>query len=242
VYRHQLHLGEERPLIPSYVIWLSGCNFSCSFCSDAFALKPPFPGQIFSPTSLADTVATAIDKLPKPPVTISFVGGEPAISLPFISETVLHLKKRLSDCPRFVLNSNGYITPAALSASMDFFDIFLFDLKFGSNACAEKLGAPDHYLEILHRNIDIITHKVDKELWVRHLLMPQHLNCCTQPTISYLSTLKEDVHVNIMSAFVSFTGNHRNLAPEEVDTALRLLVEAELKSPFWNGVPLREII
>jgi putative pyruvate formate lyase activating enzyme len=117
VYRRLVHLGEELALVPSYTVWLSGCNFLCSFCSDAHALRPPLPGRVYPAEALAELIAGDLAASKRPVKNINFVGGEPSISLPYLCDVGLALLRRLPAAPPFLLNTNGYLTMGALEAA-----------------------------------------------------------------------------------------------------------------------------
>lgn len=238
VYRRLLHLGEERPLVPSYAVWLAGCNFSCSSCSDAHALRTPFPGRLTGPRELAEAIARDLGESKRPIRNINFVGGEPSISLPFIAKTALELLEMLPSMPPLLLNTNCFLSAEALEAAIGLFDLFLVDLKFGNDDCAEACGAPPRYIDVLSRNLARLA-ETDRQIWVRHLLMPRHIACCAAKVISMLEDQSHRFHVNVMPAFVDFEGNCGSLARAEVERAQQLLATSRIENRYWDGKPLR---
>lgn len=236
VYRRMIHFGEERPLVPSYVIWLSGCNFLCTFCSEHGHLRPDFPGQVLSPSALAELIDDDLSTSRHRVKNLNFVGGEPAISLPYIADVVLALAERRADIPPLLLNTNGYLPAAVLEVALEMFEIFIVDLKFGDDGCARRLGGPKHYVETLHRVLDRL-HASGREVWIRHLLMPDHLDCCTRPTLEAVVRWP-DFRVNLMPAFVAFDRRWRSLRRDEVETARQLYEQTDLPHRYWDGRPL----
>lgn len=237
VYHRLVLFGEESPLVPSYAIWLSGCNFECTFCSEARAHRQPLPGKTYSPGRLADEIASNLDTHQKPVRNINFVGGEPALNLPFIADVAHRLVQQSNEVPALLLNTNGWLTPNALAASIDLFDVFLVDLKFGNDSCASELGAPERYSEILKHNLNLLVES-KREVWVRHLLIPGHIDCCTKQVLKTLESWPSSVNVNLMPAFVDFNGNLRSLRTDEIERARKLLAESKLAHRFWDGKPV----
>jgi putative pyruvate formate lyase activating enzyme len=236
VYRRMIHFGEERPLVPSYVIWLSGCNFLCTFCSELQHLRPDFPGEVLSPQTLAALIDDDLSTSRHRVKNLNFVGGEPAISLPYIADVVLALLERRERIPPLLLNTNGYLSPAVLEVALDMFEIFVVDLKFGNDRCARRLGGPKRYVETLHRVLELL-HSSGREVWIRHLLMPDHIDCCTRPTLEAVVQWP-DFRVNLMPAFVAFDRRWRSLRRDEVEAARRLFEQTDLPHRYWDGRPL----
>ncbi len=242
VYRRLVHLGEERALVPSYAVWLAGCSFLCTFCSDEHALRPPLPGLALPADELAEAVAAELrayrERRPdRPLANLNFVGGEPSISLPYLVDLALALLERDEALPPLLLNTNAFMTVGALEAAIDAFEIFVADLKFGSDTCAAACGAARPYERVVQRNLRRLAES-GRELWVRHLLMPGHIDCCTAPALGFLRTLPSHVRVNVMPAFVSFDRRWGRLGKAEVERARVLLADANLPNAHWDGRPL----
>lgn len=237
-----VHLGEERALVPSYAVWLAGCSFLCTFCSDAHALRPPLPGLALPAEALAEAIAADLrayrERRPERPLAnLNFVGGEPSISLPYLVDLALALLERDASLPPLLLNTNAFMTVGALEAAIDAFDVFVADLKFGSDSCAAACGAALPYDRVVRRNLRRLAES-GRELWVRHLLMPGHIDCCTAPALELLRTLPGDVRINVMPAFVAFDRRWGRLTKAEVERARGLLGEARLANAHWDGRPL----
>jgi len=78
-------------------------------------------------------------------------------------------------------------------------DLYLTDFKYGNNNCANRLSKVDNYLEIVQRN-----HKLaceNGEMIIRHLVMPNHVECCSKPIIKWISEHVPDSSVNIMAQY-----------------------------------------
>jgi putative pyruvate formate lyase activating enzyme len=233
VYRRLLHFGEERELVPSYAVWLAGCNFYCSFCSDEAALRPPLPGRAVSAEALAESIARDLLTTPYRVKNVNFVGGDPGVSLPYLADVALALLARVPELPPLLLNTNGYLTPEALEAAVDVFDVFVVDYKFGNDACARAIATPRRYTGVLDRNLERLA-RSGREVWVRHLLMPEHLSCCTVPVLERLAAWPA-LKVNVMPAFVGFGESWRSLRREEERRGRELLEGAALSHKYWAG-------
>jgi uncharacterized Fe-S radical SAM superfamily protein PflX len=76
-------------------------------------------------------------------------------------------------------------------------DVYLTDWKYWNNECAERLSKVKNYLEIIRRNHDLAFK--DSKMVIRHLVLPNHFECCTKNILKYISdNYGEKVIVNIM--------------------------------------------
>lgn len=196
VYKEYLHLGEERSLIPSHTVYLSGCNFRCVFCSDLGPVsRPRQHGAVIAPEDLAARIAKRRGEGAK---NVNFVGGLPDVNL-------LYILRTLSHCPtdtHVVWNTNLWTTAEAIERLRGVVGTWLVDLKFGDDLCALKLSQTRGYVETMQALMPLAARS--GELIVRHLLMPGHLECCTRPALSWLSRQLPDVSVNIMTGYHPF--------------------------------------
>jgi len=195
-----LHMGEEELLRPAHAIFLSGCTATCSFCTAArFAFRPTY-GVTVSPQQLA---ARILQRQAEGARALAFIGGDPVPHLPFI----LAVRAALGSALRIplVLNSNFYVTPAALAFMDGVVDIYLPDLKFGPPGahgdCGATLGGMPGYWPVLTATLAAL-HAQGKRLLVRHLLMPGHFDCCTDPVLRFLATLPS-VEVSLLTQYVA---------------------------------------
>lgn len=195
-----LHYGEEEPLRPAHAIFFSGCTATCSFCTAArFAFRPTY-GVVVSPEALA---ARVLQRQEQGARSLAFIGGDPVPHLPFILDVRRALGSRLR-IP-LVLNSNFYVTPAALALMEPAVDLYLPDLKFGPPGphgdCGEQIGGMPGYWETLTWAIDGLW-RAGKSLIVRHLLMPGHFDCCTVPVLEWLAA-RPGLPVSLLTQYVA---------------------------------------
>ncbi|MCE4625322.1 MAG: radical SAM protein [Desulfurococcales archaeon] len=190
-----LHLGEEAPLVPSGTIFYGGCNFTCVYCQN-YDISQVYPraGKAVSEVELAyiqDVLAS------KGARNINHVGGDPT---PNIHTIVGSLNYVESNIPQ-LWNSNMYLTLEAMKIIVHLIDIWLPDLKYGNNRCAFRLSAVPRYWEVVTRNLKIAAEHGD--MIIRHLVLPNHLECCTKPVLRFIAEElpKDRVLVNIMDQY-----------------------------------------
>lgn len=253
VYSKMLHFGEEQHLIPSYLVSFSGCSMHCTFCSEDDHLRPPFRAAPSSPSALADHLIHDIQRLRPRAKNINLVGGEPSISLPFISDLAHALSLRWPSHPPLLLNSNAYMTPEALSLCDGLISIYVLDLKFGPGACGWTIGKVDRYFEVVTARLlqawDQVSHNWER-LVVRHLLMPGHWACCSQPALQWLATHMPSAAINVMPSFTSFSGTRAikhwahasETSAQEHATALTWLQSLGLRHLLWDGLAVPDIV
>ncbi len=185
------HLGEEYFFVPSFTIFFWSCTFSCQFCQNWTISQRLETGIMFLPKDLAEI----IDKNSHCK-NINLVGGEPTPNLPFILQTLKHVHSNMP----VVWNSNFYMSEKSMELLKDIVDVYLSDWKYWSNKCAERLSKAPNYLETVKRN-HLLAFK-DSELVIRHLVLPNHFECCTKPILEFISeNFKDKAVVNIMDQY-----------------------------------------
>jgi putative pyruvate formate lyase activating enzyme len=233
VYKEYLHLGEERTLVPSHAVYLSGCNLRCVFCSDWDAVvHPERHGALLSPEELAARIA---HRRAEGARNVNFVGGLPDVNVLYILET-------LTLCPldtHVVWNTNLWTTPEAIERLTGVVGTWLVDLKFGADDCAKRLAGVEAYTERLHRLLPMAERA--GALLVRHLLMPGHLECCTRPALEWLRANTPEATINVMTGYHPFALKAAHgpmsgpLAATEVASGLRLLESMRFPDAMVDG-------
>ena len=184
-----LHFGEEAELVPSYTIFFSGCTFSCVFCQNWDISQNPGSGVELSASSVASMINDVSAR------NVNWVGGDPTPNIPFILEVLNILEK---NSPQ-VFNSNMYLTEEAMNLLEGVIDVYLTDFKYGSDECALKYSnAPDYWRVITRNHLEA---RRQAEVIIRHLVMPDHVDCCTKPILTWISDNLENVRVNIMDQY-----------------------------------------
>jgi putative pyruvate formate lyase activating enzyme len=98
-----------------------------------------------------------------------------------------------------IWNSNMYCSKETMKLLTSVIDVFLTDFKFGNNRCAKKLANIPNYFDIVSRN-HIIASKI-ADVFIRHLILPEHISCCSKPVLTWIRNYIPDVLVNIMDQY-----------------------------------------
>jgi putative pyruvate formate lyase activating enzyme len=196
-----LHMGEEPVLIPSGTIFFQGCNFECVFCqnydiSQAWKNKRNLEdvAQKVTTNQLAGIAQKLVDR---GALNINYVGGDP---IPNIHTIVGSLNFQHSNICQ-LWNSNFYLTDKSLSLIIDLMDFWLPDFKYGNNECAKKYSGVDNYFDFVARNHKRIHDEGSGEICIRHLVMPNHIECCSKPILDYIAKDLPKAVVNIMGQY-----------------------------------------
>lgn len=73
--------------------------------------------------------------------------------------------------------------------------VFHGRFKYGNNECAEELSKVKNYFEIITRN-HLLAEK-NADLVIRHLVLPDHIECCTYPIMKWISKNLDNPAVNV---------------------------------------------
>ena len=225
-----VHMGEEPEVIPSYTIFFSGCTFKCVFCQNWDISTNPESGLRILPEKLAKMIEEhdpnmsiesdrlkRIDDLfpffrPSSAKNVNWVGGDPTSNLPYILKT-LNLCR--SELPQ-VWNSNMYLTIESMKLLDGVIDLYLTDFKYGNDRCAKRLSGIDNYFEIVSRNHLLSAKQCD--VIVRHLVLPNHIECCTKPILHWVS---ENIPIAVVNVMAQYRPEHRAREFEEISRPLR---------------------
>lgn len=210
-----IHLGEEPELIPSYTIFFSGCTFTCVYCQNWDISQYPERGVHIQPRVLADMISAARAR------NVNWVGGEPTPNICYILDVLKHSKRNMPQ----IWNSNMYLTEEAMKLLDGVMDIYLTDFKYGNDRCAERLSDAKNYTKVIRRN-HMMAEK-QGEVIIRHLILPEHLECCTKPILQWISENLKNVRVNIMGQYhpeyraMDYDELKRRLTYDEFQEAVR---------------------
>jgi putative pyruvate formate lyase activating enzyme len=79
-------------------------------------------------------------------------------------------------------------------------DTWLPDFKFGPGKCALELSRTPWYWETVTNNIKQV-YEWEEDFVIRHLVMPNHVECCTKPVLEWIARNIPDVPINIMDQY-----------------------------------------
>jgi len=187
-----LHTGEEAPLVPSGTIFFASCCFACVFCQNADISTTPNSGRVVQPYELA---MIAEDLFREGALNINYVGGDPIPN----THTILASMRFQSSNVTQLWNSNLYCSEDTMRLLTEVIDIWLPDFKYGNDKCAQRLSGAKDYFAIVSRN-HLMAHKAG-EVIIRHLVLPNHIECCTFPILEWISRNMPECMVNIMAQY-----------------------------------------
>ena len=235
-----IHMGEEPEIIPSYTIFFSGCTFKCVFCQNWDISTDPDGGRLISPEKLARMIESKdasfggeSDRLRNIEIpafltrasyakNVNWVGGDPTSNIPFILRTLRSCNSRLPQ----VWNSNMYLTEESMKLLDGVIDLYLTDFKYGNDKCARRLSGVGDYFDIISRNHLLAARQCD--VLVRHLVMPNHIDCCTRPVLEWIAENMPDAVVNVMAQYRpehrahEFDDISRPISPKEYAAAVKI--------------------
>jgi len=192
-FREMINLSEEQGLVPSHQVYFAGCNLKCGFCSVAeWNVNPTSVPAI----EINDLVGRIEDKRLQGAINLNLLGGEPAVNL----YGILNLLEKIPQLTQVVWNSNMYYNKPVFDALDGLIDVYLADFKCGSNTCSEKLLGVDKYLETVQENLLFAAQKAD--LYIRHVAMPGHLDCCTRPVLEWIAEHLPDNKVSLRFDYI----------------------------------------
>jgi putative pyruvate formate lyase activating enzyme len=203
------HHGEEPPISGEHgsgTVFFSHCSLCCCFCQN-YQISQEGEGQVFTVEQLAQSMLN----LQKQQVhNINFVTG--THYLPWILRAIRIAKQEGLFIP-LVWNSSGYETVEAVSLLKGIVDVFLPDMKYGSNEPALKYCAAPDYVEYNRAVIKKMFKMVgplttDKNgvakrgICIRHLVLPEKASH-TDAILSFLESAFDtsDITLSLMAQF-----------------------------------------
>lgn len=201
------HFGEEDVLVGtagSGTIFLSHCTLKCVFCQNC-EISYYGEGHELSASFLADIMVSLQNKACH---NINFVS--PTHYVPQILEALYLAIEKGLNIP-LVYNTGGYDKVETLRFLDGIIDIYMPDIKFGSNDKALKYTKTADYFDIakaavkeMHRQVGDL--KIDdrniayKGLLIRHLMMPDNL-ADSEVVLKFIAEISKDSCLNIMTQY-----------------------------------------
>ncbi len=220
------HMGEEPELVPSGTVFTMGCTMRCRHCQNWIISQWMEKAAEYTPQQLA----RGVEQLRLGGCrNANLVGGDPT---PWLAQWLETFKRVGINVP-VVWNSNTYYSPETAQLLAGFADVYLLDFKYGPSDCAENISdAPDYWNVCTHNHLEA---KRYGELIIRVLVLPNHLECCTKPTLEWIAdNLGAETRINIMFQYRPEWQSHeipelrRRLTKDERQKALRLAEKAGL--------------
>jgi putative pyruvate formate lyase activating enzyme len=124
---------------------------------------------------------------------VNFVGGNPDQH----AHTIMEILNLVDSNIPVVWNSNMYHSEELAEIIEDVVDVWLGDFKYGNDRCALKYSKVKNYWKVVTRNFKRASQ--NGELLIRHLIMPGHLECCTEEIVKWVSEkLGKETRFNLM--------------------------------------------
>ncbi len=222
-----IHLGEEAHIVPSHTIFFMGCNFHCQFCQNWTISQWAEAGGMMPPEMLAEAI-----KIRKRNGTrnVNWVGGEPTPQLLSILKVLKSLDVNIAQ----IWNSNFYMSEKTMKLLDGIVDMYLSDFKYGNDQCAHHLSKVENYFEVVSRNHLMAAEQA--EMTVRHLVLPDHVECCTMPVLKWIAdNIRTKAIVNIMDQYYpaykahEFLNLKRRVTEDEMDRAIEYAKKLKLR-------------
>lgn len=222
VYRELLSVGEEAAISPTWLIDLGGCSLRCLYCSEWTHVVQPRAG-----VTLSLTPAWFVEKLRKRRAqgaqTVSFVGGDPTVSLVAVLEALAEVPDDV--WLPVVWNCNGWMSDLARELLAPVVATWLIDVKFGNALCAQRIAGVDGAMDQFEvtRTLDFAR---ERGLMLRHLALPGHLTCCTEPVVERLRRDFAEAPLNVMTHYLPLGPSQSRILPHAPELS-RLLTREE---------------
>ncbi|MGB9824061.1 MAG: radical SAM protein [Candidatus Hydrothermia bacterium] len=201
-----LHFGEESVLVGrrgSGTVFFTGCSLKCVFCQN-YTISQLFEGEEISVRNLAKIFLYLQNQ---GALNINLV--TPTHVVPMILQA-LYLTYDELKIP-IVYNTGGYDSVETLKLLDGIVDIYMPDIKYGSNEMAAKYSLCGNYWDVvrqaikeMHRQVGdlkIVNGVAVKGLLIRHLILPNGL-AETRKVLEFLKNeISPQTHVNIMDQY-----------------------------------------
>jgi putative pyruvate formate lyase activating enzyme len=220
-----------RGVLGSGTIFFTSCNMRCLFCQNSDISKDRFNGEPATPRELAQmayllrlegchnvnwvggeptihlhAIITAIWHLGREGFRLHPSARElqrilevKADYYPFTPHRGYAQYGEELNVP-ILFNTNMYMTPETLTLLRPLVDVWLPDFKFGPDKCAVRLARTPWYYETVTRNLATIN-EWGEDILIRHLIMPNHVECCTRPVLEWIAKHTPDLPVNVMDQY-----------------------------------------
>ena len=215
----------------SGTIFFTSCNMRCSFCQNGDISTDKDNGIPITPNALAfmawqlrmegchnvnwvggeptihlHTIVEAInllDSFTSPdPRQLEYIQSVKSDSSYFDSWQINSEHAFYQDqfnCPQ-LWNSNFFMSQEAMNILRNIIDVWLPDFKFGPGKCALDISRTPWYWDTVTSNIKLVD-EWGENMVIRHLIMPNHIECCTKPVLEWIAKNMPEVPLNIMDQY-----------------------------------------
>lgn len=249
-----VHHGEEPPIsgiCGSGTIFFSSCNLRCLFCQN-YQISHSVRGYSLSPEELAAIMQSLAAKGCH---NINLITPTP--HLPFIVTGLRRAREQGLTLP-VVYNTGGYENAEIIRQLEGWIDIYMPDVKFGTDETAFALSRAEHYVDhtmtalaemarqvgdrlILHEGI------AEHGLIVRHLVLPGMLDNSLAVVNLIASFLSTRVTLSLMSQYTpipkvaAHPDLHRRITREEYETIVDYALDRGFENIYIQDVDERHL-
>ena len=232
VFRWGPHFGEEPPITGergSGCVFFSRCTMKCVYCQNS----PWSWGGEGRDISVEELARIMRDMAVKDRVD-NWNLVSPTPYLPFVREAVASLRREGVSLP-VVWNSSGYERVETLEEYSDLCDWALFDLRYASDATAQRYSSAPGYVAAARAALKWAF--ANSRLIVRVLVLPGLADEAVESLAWIASELSSEVPVSVMSQYtpahraVSLPPLDRTVTKEEYDS----VAAAAADFGFVNG-------
>ena len=219
-----------RGVLGSGTIFFTSCNMRCAFCQNGDISTDKDNGMVVDARTLATMAwllrmegchnvnwvgGEAAIHLHTIVEAIALLGGE--LARPTRDDLIKALPAKGDHFTRFDLvpeaatydgafnapmlwNSNFFLSDETMKILRLLIDVWLPDFKFGPGRCAIALSRTPRYWETVTRYLALIN-EWGEDFTIRHLVMPNHVECCTYPVLDWIAETMPGAPVNIMDQY-----------------------------------------
>lgn len=202
------HFGEERPLVGSKgsgTIFLSNCNLSCVYCQN-YQLSQLGQGEEVGSEFIAEKMLELQDKGCH---NINWVS--PTHFMPQLLESLRIASDKGLNVP-IAYNTGGYDSVETLQLLDNVVDIYMLDMKYGSNENGLKYSQAPNYWDVNKKAVKEMQRQVgdlqisservaQRGLLIRHLVLPNSLSSSENVLEFIAEEISQDAYVNIMDQY-----------------------------------------
>jgi len=187
-------IGEEDVINPSAGIALYGCTWNCAFCHAPDYLN--INNSIKEGKLLCPDLWKEIDYNNCQAIEFN-AAGDPTPHLLSILELLNIIPANIKQS--FVWSSNSYATRDVWKLLDGLFDVYLVDLKWGNDDCAEKLGGCKNNNKVAEDTLESLSWTSGRKI-IRWLLLPSHVDCCGKEIVKMIS--KHGFYISLLDDFI----------------------------------------
>lgn len=226
VAHYGLHRGEEPFLTGDHgsgTVFFAGCSLRCRYCQNyQISRWKCSHGHAGIETVSVNRLVTIFRELEAMgAVNINFVSPTPYALQ--IREAMLRARESGFSLP-FVYNTHGYDSPETIESMEGLVDIYLPDMKYGSDELGKKFSGAKYLYSLGKECIRRMYEQSGmlklgsngtayRGIAVRHLVIPGHVDNTFQ-VIDFLESVDRRIHLSLMSQFHPCDGNYDREYPE----------------------------